>query len=62
MTNGLHIVSQASEDGFEGVIHAFGGAYLEQGDSKTVKVSNLRVPERQEGSRIKYTFTVIKEN
>ncbi len=50
--------SQTSEDGFLGSINAIGGAYLEEGESKTIKVSNMKVPERQEGARIMYTFTV----
>ena len=52
---------QTSEDGFVGRINAVGGAYLEEGEQKIIRVSGMVVPERQEGARIKYTFTVRKE-
>ncbi len=54
-------LSQASEDGFQGFINAVGGAYIEENEQKIIKVTNLKVPDRQEGERVKYTFTVMNK-
>ncbi len=55
------VFSQSSEDNFRGVLSSR-EAYLASGQQQTITVNNMRVPERPEGAKVRFTLTVRTTN
>lgn len=54
-------IRQSSEDGFVGVLPEQ-ELFLGQGQQQKISVNNMRVPNRPEGSKIKFTLTVERQS
>jgi len=50
-----------SEDGFTGILSS-DEAYLNTGQQQTITTSRLKVPNRPEGTKIRYTITVERDS
>ncbi len=59
---GKFLFSKFSEDGFDGLMDPQGSVYLEKGQQQTIKVVNMKVPERPEGEKVKFTLIAERES
>ncbi|XP_059088540.1 putative uncharacterized protein DDB_G0282129 [Tigriopus californicus] len=61
-SDGHFTFSQSSDDGFEGRFENGDSAYLSSGQQQSIVVSNLRVPNRPEGAKVRLSITVTRDS